>query len=163
GGGDHYHRGRRRPDQRRRGGGRDHGRRDGGDRRGADGQRRGGTGRRQWRLVHQCGDGGRWPADGDGGGHRPVRQQHDGDARPDGRHGTAGGGDHHHRGRRRPDRRRRGGGRDHGLRDGGDRLDADAERCGGDGRRQRRLDHLGGGGRRHVDCDGGGHRRGRQQ
>ena len=144
GGGDHHDRGWRRPDQRRRGGGRDHGVRDGGDRRDADGERRGGDGRRQRRLDHLGGDaGGRRPADGDGGGHRRGRQQRDGDACADGRHGAAGGGDHHDRGRRRPDRRRRGGGRDHGVRDGGDRRDADGERRGGDGRRQRRLDHLG--------------------
>ena len=81
----------------------------------------------------------------------------------DGRHGAAGGGDHHDRGRRRPDQRRRGGGWDHGVRDGGDRFDADGERRGGAGRRQRRLDHLGdAGGRRPADGDGGGHRRGRQ-
>ena len=54
-------------------------------------------------------------------------------------------------------------GGDHGLGDGGDRLDADGERRGGAGRRQRRLDHLGGdGGRRPAGGDGGGHRCGRQ-
>src|SRR4029079_4126789 len=128
----------------------------GGDRRDAEGQRRGGTGRRQWRLVRPCCDGGGCPADGDGGGHRPVRQQRDGDASADGRHGGAGGGDHYHRGRRRPDQRRRGGGRDHGIRDGVERCDADGQRRGGDRRRQRRLDHLGdAGGRWPADGDGG--------
>ena len=164
GGGDHHDRGRRRSDQRRRGGGRDRRFRDGGDRLDADGERRGGDGRRQRRLDHLGGAGGRRPADGDGGGHRCSRQQRDGDPRTDGRHAGAGGGDHHDRGRRRPDQRRRGGGRDRRFRDGGDRLDADGERRGGDGRRQRRLDHLGGAGRRRpADGDGGGHRRSRQQ
>ena len=50
-----------------------------------------------------------------------------------------------------------------GVRDGGDRLDADGERRGGDGGRQWCLDHLGdAGGRRPADGDGGGHRAGRQ-
>ena len=98
GGGDHHDRGRRRPDQRRRGGGRGHGFGYGGDRRDADGERRGGDGRCQRRLEHLGGDGGRGPADGDGGGHGRGRQPRDGDAQPDGRHVGAGGardhGDH---------------------------------------------------------------------
>ena len=96
--GDQHDRGRRRPDQRRRSGGRGHGFGYGGDRLDADGERRGGDGGRWRRLEHLGGDGGRGPADGDGGGHGRGRQPSDGDAQPDGRHVGAGGardhGDH---------------------------------------------------------------------
>ena len=81
-----HDRGRRRPDQRRRSGGRGHGFGYGGDRLDADGERRGGDGRRQRRLEHLGGDGGPGPADGDGGGHGRGRQLCDGDAQSDGRH-----------------------------------------------------------------------------
>src|SRR6185369_14460127 len=146
---------------------------DGGDRRNADGKRRGGAGGRQRRLDHLGGDAGRRrPADGNGGGHRRGRQRRDGDPRADRRHGTAGGAvDHGVLGRQRDggrpphqqhdadaERHGRGGGQ-HGRALPGRRVD----RHDG-GRRRRQLEparrHLSGG--RHLPVHGEGDGRGGQ-
>ena len=119
--------------------------------------------RRPGRMVVHADRAGRWATHHRGEPDRHVRQHRHGLAELHARHRGACGGDHHHRRRRQPHQCGGSGRRHPDQWHGGDRLDADGERCGGDGGRYRALDHVdNAGGPGCAGGDGGGDRCGRQ-